>query len=269
MITRVQTIGKEAPLYTDNEDAYYVGATEGHWAVADGAGGTGLYAGEWARFLVARVNEPIMSLTSLTTWLEHYWGGFFAEFQPQAAEHYLTERKFMDEGSAATLGVLHRRNEYIHWMLYGDAVILRFNPLTNQLTSARPGLAQFETPPHLLNWNSPPQAEGFGYGEWVHEPGNAYALLSDALGQYVLMAHDALTGNRADLERLGQLPTALGQRAAHHLQFWPVQPALFYPLVWQPLRESLVCEASFATFTSKLRAYKLLGIDDYTAVLID
>ena len=269
MITRVQTIGKEAPLYADNEDAYYAGPIEGHWAVADGAGGTGLYAGEWARFLVARANEPIVSLTSLTNWLDHYWAAFFAEFRPQAAEHYLTERKFMDEGSGATLGVLHQRGERLHWMLYGDAVILCFNPLTKQLTGARPGLAQFETAPFLLNWNSPPQAEGFRYGEWVHEQGNAYALMSDTLGQYVLMAHDALTGNRADLERLAQLPTALGQRAAHHLAFWSIQPALFYPMVWQPLREALVSGVAFAAFTRKLRAYNLLGLDDYTAVLID
>jgi hypothetical protein len=269
MITRVQTLGKEAPLFPDNEDAFYVEPTEGRWAVADGAGGTGLYAGEWAQFLVARINEPIPTLTGLTNWLDYYWGAFFAQFKPQAAEHYLTERKFMDEGSGATLAVLHQRAEHIHWMLYGDAVALCFNPLTKLLTSGRSGLGQFEAAPHLLNWNSPPVAEGFACGTWLHEPGNAYAVLSDALGQYVLMAHDALSGHHTDLLRLAKLPTALGQRAAKHLAFWPTEPNLFYPMVWQPLREALESERGFAAFTRNLRTHNLLGMDDYTGVLID
>ncbi len=269
MRTYAQTIGKEAPAYPDNEDAYRVVSQNGIWCVADGAGGTGLYAGQWARFLVEQVpSEPFEDFSTLAHWLDCRWATFFSEFQPQAATHYLTERKFMDEGSGATLATLHQGTDTLHWMLYGDAVILCFNVLSGRMRVARPGLTQFETAPYLLNWNSAPQPGGFSGGQWTHLPGNTYALLSDTLGQFVLMAHDALTSNTTDLNRLAQTPTALGQRAARHRHFWNRNHQSFNQSVWRPLQNSLVSIDTFASYTQHLRTQNLLGADDYTAVLI-
>lgn len=269
MTTYAQTIGKEAPAYPDNEDTYRVDSQTGLWAVADGAGGTGLYAGQWAQFLVEHVpGEPFGNSSDLTHWLDGRWATFYAEFQPQAATHYLTERKFMDEGSGATLATLHHRADTLHWMIYGDAVALCFNVSTNQFRVAKPGLTQFEAAPYLLNWNSTPQPGGFSCGQWPHEPGNTYALLSDTLGQFVLMANDALSDNTNDLNRLAQTPNALGQRAACHLDFWDRNHHSFDQSVWKQVQESLVSVDTFAAYTQHLRAKNLLGADDYTAVLI-
>lgn len=270
MTTNAQTIGKEAPAYPDNEDSYCVDSQTGVWCVADGAGGTGLYAGQWARFLVEQIpDKPFGDFSALAHWLDERWATFFAEFQPQAATHYLTERKFMDEGSGATLATLHQRADTLHWMVYGDAVMLCFNNLSEKLHVAKPGLAQFETAPYLLNWNSAPQPNGFACGQWLHEPGNSYALLSDTLGQFVLMAHNALSGNWAELTRLAQTPTALGQRAARHRDFWTGNQQTFHQAVWKPMRDSLASRDTFAAYTQHLRIRNLLGADDYTAVLID
>ena len=269
MSTYAQTIGKEAPAYPDNEDTYRVDSQAGVWCVADGAGGTGLYAGQWARYLVEQVpGEPVGDLSALTDWLDGRWATFFAQFQPQAATHYLTERKFMDEGSGATLATLHQRDKTLYWMIYGDAVVLCFNPLTSQLQVAKPGLSQFESAPYLLNWNSVSQPGGFACGQWTHQPGNTYALLSDTLGQFVLMAHDALTGYITELNRLAQTPTALGQRATRHRDFWDRTPQPFNQSVWKQLRDSLATPDTFAKYTQHLRSQNLLGTDDYTAVLI-
>ena len=268
MTTDAQTIGKEAPVYPDNEDAYLVDSQGGVWAVADGAGGTGLYAGQWAQFLVEQVpGEPFGDFSALTDWLERCWAAFFAEFQPQAATHYLTERKFMNEGSGATLATLHQRADTLHWMVYGDAVALCFNVLSGEMRVAKPGLSQFELAPYLLNWNSAPQPDSFACGYWNHEPGNTYALFSDTLGQFVLMAHDALTGNTAELNRLAQAPTALGQRATRHQDFWDRNLQPFGQSVWKQLRDSLATPDTFAKYTQHLRSQNLLGADDYTAVL--
>lgn len=269
MKTYAQTIGKEAPAYPDNEDAYRIDSQACLWAVADGAGGTGLYAGEWARFLVEQVPiEPFGDLSALTDWLDARWATFFTEFHPQASTHYLTERKFMNEGSGATLVTLHQCADTMHWMTYGDAVVVCFNASSDEFWVAKPGLAQFETAPYLLNWNSVPQPSGFACGQWFHKPGNSYALLSDALGQFIMMAHDTLTGNTDDLDRLAQTPTALGQRALRHRGFQNQKCQPFNQLIWQPLCDALVSVPTFIRYTQHLCALNLLGPDDYTAVLI-
>src|SRR5206468_1116063 len=148
------------------------------------------------------------------------WGSFFDTYQPQAQRNYLIDRKFMGEGSCATLTTLHYQADRLHWMVYGDAVALCFRPATGDLWAANPDVRQFESAPYLLNWLNPPDANGFLAGSWQHQPSQQYALLSDALGQYILMAYAALHGDSDSLRLVAQQPTALGIRAQAHLNYW-------------------------------------------------
>ena len=69
MKSRFQSVGKEAPTYADNEDAGRADDGAGLWAVADGAGGTGMYVGEWAEHLVRQVPAgPLGGLPELPDW---------------------------------------------------------------------------------------------------------------------------------------------------------------------------------------------------------
>ncbi|ADB40114.1 hypothetical protein [Spirosoma linguale] len=269
MTTRYASVGKELPLFAENEDAWRVDPEAGIWSVADGAGGTGLYAGEWARFLVGQVPaEPFKTVEEVTEWLSNHWGGFFDQYQARAAANYLTELKFMNEGSGATLATLHRRKSGLHWSVYGDALVLCFNPKTGQLTASNPALSQFAEAPYLLNWQFPCPADGFRSGCWPSEPGLQLALCTDTLGQYLLMAYQALQGDHRELAALGQLPTALGNRAAAHQRFWQPGAGSFSVQVWEPLWQSLVSPDRFLHYTQSLRASQLLGVDDYTCILI-
>jgi len=265
-----QSVGKEAPVYTDNEDAWRADSETGVWAVADGAGGTGIYAGEWAEHLVQHVPAlPFQGLNGLAHWLDTGWGSFFDTYQPQAQLNYLIDRKFMGEGSSATLATLHRQADNLYWMVYGDAVALCFQPATGELWAANADIRQFETAPYLINWLSPPSADGFRSGVWQHQPGQQYALLSDALGQYVLMAHEALQGGSEAIQLVAQQPTALGNRAQTHLNYWAKKHLSFEESVWNPLRTALASPTQFLAYTQELREQQLLGVDDYTAILIE
>ncbi|SOD90012.1 hypothetical protein [Spirosoma fluviale] len=269
MTVRYASVGKEFPLFTENEDAWRVDTEGGIWAVADGAGGTGIYAGEWARFLVGQVPaQPFSVVEEVADWLNTHWGRFFDQYQARAAANYLTELKFMNEGSGATLATLHQRETWLHWSVYGDALVLCFNPATGQLRASNPALSQFAEAPYLLNWLLPCPAEGFRSGRWPHESGLQFALCTDTLGQYLLMAYQALAGDGHELVTLGRLPTALGNRAQAHQTFWQPVAGSFLDQVWEPLWQAMASPDAFLQHTQSLRASQLLGVDDYTCILI-
>lgn len=265
-----QSVGKEAPLYADNEDAAHADDPANVWAVADGAGGTGIFVGEWAQYLVQRVSaQPFADLNDLSNWLDGHWMSFFDRYWPRAEADPFINYKFMYEGSGATLATLHQRDNQLHWLVYGDAVVVQYQPTTDTLIAANPDLRQFESAPYLLNWLDFPKADGMQSGVWPHQPGQQYALLTDTLGQYMLMAHAALSGDPASLAALAQQPTALGQRAQTHLAHWAGKAGRFGELVWHPLRDALTSADAFLTYTQQLRRQQLLGVDDYTCLLID
>ncbi len=270
MNSRWQSVGKEAPVYADNEDAARADDRAGVWAVADGAGGTGIFVGEWAQHLVRRVPaHPFANLSALSTWLDGHWKPFFDTYQPRTEADPFIGYKFMYEGSGATLATLHIRDNHLHWLIYGDAVVVCFQSATGELQTANTDLRQFESPPYLLNWLDFPKAEGMQSGTWSHQPGQQYALLTDTLGQYVLMAHAALSGDTASLSALALQPTALGQRAQTHIQHWSGQTGQFGERVWEPLRTALASADAFLAYTQRLRRLGLLGVDDYTCLLIE
>lgn len=269
MKSRAQSVGKEAPLYPDNEDAWRADDISGLWAVADGAGGTGVYAGEWAQHLVQHLpSTHIRNVANLTDWLDVHWESFFSVYHAQARANYLIEQKFMEEGSCATLTSLHVGENQLNWMVYGDAIALCFRPETNELWASTTNIHQFDAAPCLINWQMPLVSDGFLTGSWQHQPGQHYALLSDALGQYVLMAYAAFQEDKSTLYELAQQPTRLGNWAQAHSCFWETGNAQFQEAVWYPLYSALASSDRFLSYTQRLRHQQLLGSDDYTCILI-
>lgn len=125
---RAQTLGKEEPTYPDNEDAFRLATDANVWAVADGAGGGGIYAGEWATHLVNHVPaEPPTDFAGLSAWLDSIWEPFYETYGQQAAPDALKMNKFMAEGSYATLATLHLIDNHARWTTYGDAVALTWH----------------------------------------------------------------------------------------------------------------------------------------------
>ena len=268
MRVRAQTLGKEEPTYPDNEDAFRLATDTPAWAVADGAGGGGIYAGEWANHLANHVpTEPFANFSAFSAWLDRIWEPFYETYGQQATPDALKLNKFLSEGSYATLATLHLADNHAHWTTYGDAVALTWHRKTG-LRSSVADLRAFASAPHLLNWNTNPLLNGFRTGQWPHRRDQRYALLSDTLAQYVLMAHDTLIGPSDALLTLAREPTALGNRAATHLAHW--QPRHHFGRdVWAPLARALRSRPAFMAYSRNRAAQNLLGPDDYTMVLID
>lgn len=87
-----------------NEDAVF--CSPQCIAVSDGAGGCGLYANEWSRYLIEHLpkDAPLSSFTELDEWVDGIWEAFYNEHEERAKEgDGILLNKFYNEGSCATI----------------------------------------------------------------------------------------------------------------------------------------------------------------------
>lgn len=177
------------PGETANEDAARCAGRL--LAVADGAGGTGIYAGEWARYLMACLPEqPITTFEALDAWLADIWNPFFDRYREQPASPEVLA-KFMEEGSATALAAIwlpENPGEPATALAFGDSVALCYDPQHHTLSSTHPDLAAFAGAPTLLNWKTEPRPEGLCICELPAHPEAVLLVCSDALAQYLLGA---------------------------------------------------------------------------------
>ena len=96
-MTKSQTISKthnsQSPL--PNEDRIWV--EHSHiWALADGAGGTGILCGEWAEFLLKHLpNTPIHTFEEFITWLEPQTEAFVQQYEPLMQQDVFNSNAFI------------------------------------------------------------------------------------------------------------------------------------------------------------------------------
>ena len=99
---RAITIGKIGENLV-NEDAAI--ARDRLIAVSDGAGGGGVFADLWARYLVEHLPAgPVVDYQSFDEWIDGIWEPFYNDCEEKAkAEGGMLLNKFYDEDSFATL----------------------------------------------------------------------------------------------------------------------------------------------------------------------
>jgi hypothetical protein len=150
-------------------------------AVADGAGGTGIYCGEWANFLLDNLPiEPITTYEAFLDWFGNIIDPFLAEYEPNETIDGHIRRRFYEEGSSCTLAVVwHLENKY-HWLTYGDSHIFF---LKDKTYSSHPyqSSSEFEGTTHLLNWMQAPNQATLLFGE------------EDAINSNIILATDAMS----------------------------------------------------------------------------
>lgn len=236
------------------EDASRLGP--GFIAISDGAGGGGIFADKWARYLVENVPDaPINSFSDFAQWLEGIWNPFYEQYERVAQEQGgMVLNKFYDEGSFATIACAWRVGNKVRWMAYGDSVVFHYNRRVKVLSHSFTSLADFAKAPHLLNWKDEPQEEGFSCGEFdVSEPCCVFAC-SDALSHYVMMMY--AVANRVDIPNSGDKNSNLISMAKS-------RKVDFERDVLIPLFNALRSDALASHCIGKYRR-GLLALDDYS-----
>ncbi|MDZ7898682.1 MAG: hypothetical protein U5N85_11745 [Arcicella sp.] len=160
------------------------------WAVADGAGGTGILCGEWAEFLLKYLPDaPIGTFEEFMAWLEPLTETFINTFEPQMQQDAFQLKRFYQEGSACTLAVIWQTEGAYHWLIFGDSHVFFY---VDNLLESHP----FQTAEalsggtHLLNWSVFPNEKGFKTGTFSLQ--SEYCLLAtDAISKHILQAYQS------------------------------------------------------------------------------
>jgi len=183
-----------------NEDAAI--ATSNRIAVSDGAGGGGIYAEKWSRYLVDKLPEtPIRSFAELDQWIDGIWEPFYDECEQLAKqEGGMLLNKFYDEGSFATLVAIWVDNDKAHWIAYGDSVAFCFNTKTGELTHSFTKLQDFNKPPYLINYNIELKEAGFKQGTFDIDSDCRLFCASDTLSHYIIMMYELAHRKRFEAE---------------------------------------------------------------------
>lgn len=189
-----QSVGKfETPPLT-NEDAAIANGTNNFIAVSDGAGGGGVFADQWSKYLVGNLpSNAIRSFEELDRWIGEIWEPFYNECEFQAKQiGGLLLNKFYDEGSFATLVALWQYPSHeCQWISYGDSVAFCYNPFTKELQHSFTSLQDFSNAPYLINCKDELRPEGFRSGLFYVEKGCLVFCASDALSHYIISLYEA------------------------------------------------------------------------------
>ena len=159
---RAISIGKIGENLT-NEDA--VVARKEVIAVSDGAGGGGIFAECWSRYLVDHLpNKPIKNYKAFDKWIDGIWEPFYNEYEEIAKqEGGMLLNKYYDEGSFATLVAVWSDGS---WISYGDSVAFCYDRASDKLQHSFGRLVGFNNPPYLVNCKDPSDKKGFKSGRF-------------------------------------------------------------------------------------------------------
>ncbi|WP_044173562.1 protein phosphatase 2C domain-containing protein [Flectobacillus major] len=158
------------------------------WAVADGAGGTGILCGEWAEFLLAHLPSVyINSWEAFIAWIEPLAEAFIQEYEPLIQHDSFQLKRFYQEGSACTLAVVWQVDSIFHWLTFGDSHVFFY--ANNQLQSYPfQSTEELSGGTHLLNCSIFPNELGFRCGsfEGIY---NTCLLATDAISKHILLQY--------------------------------------------------------------------------------
>ena len=249
-----------------NEDAILV--KENVVAISDGAGGGGVFADEWSRYLVGKLPEnPFSGFDEFDSWVNGISDEFYDTHEEIAKKHGgLFLEKFYDEGSFATLVAIWRvsANEYI-WVSYGDSVAFAYNPMTNTLEHSFTHLVDFNQAPRLISLISPLDPDGFRTGHFIIEPGTYVFAASDALAHYIIARYDSVKGI---LDELSPAIEARSRNSSYIKSLLRYSDKDYFEGVIRKLSRNASNPVNTLRILKKLYDEGLIGLDDYSLVFM-
>lgn len=251
----------------NNED--YARASEKLLAVSDGAGGGGIYADLWSKYLLEHLPEsPVTAFAELDQWLDGIWEEFYnaCEAKAQAAGGMVLN-KFYDEGSFATLAAVWLTEGRAQWMSYGDSVVFHYNKKTDVLEHSFTKLADFNNPPYLINSKDPLKEEGFRSGEFLTDDNSVLFCATDALSHYILMMYEL-----SHKEEYQDELTVAQNAGSRNSTYISTASLLCFDYFQHVITKLIHCgnrPRCFRLFVEALLRKRLIALDDYSYALLN
>ena len=243
-------------------------------AISDGAGGGGVYAERWSRYLLDNLpSKPITTFEELDYWIDQIWEPFYKDCEEEAKkEGGMLLDKFYDEGSFATLVAVWRDGDECQWMSYGDSVAFCYSKGSGGLEHSFTRLGDFNNPPYLISCKDELKKEGFRSGKFACGPRSIVFAASDTLAHYILMMYEVCKSRRGrNPQYRNELTEALNMHtknsnfisAALNIERPNLGRDGFYPLI-----RALKSEKTFKQHLQQLISQGLMGHDDYSFALL-
>lgn len=234
-------------------------------AVSDGAGGGGVFADCWSKYLVERLpDEPIESFEAFDKWIDGIWEPFYNECEANAKNiGGMFLNKFYDEGSFATLVAVWKDGQ---WISYGDSVAFCYNQKSKELKHSFTRLADFNKPPYLINCKDPLDEKGFRKGQFAIDNDCIIMVASDTLAHYILMMYEVAYQDKFS-EELQDAIDAQTKNSNFIKTAMSIEDLDFEKDV---IRKLLNC-SSWPILQSHIKGLKkkgLIGHDDYSLVVM-
>lgn len=246
-----------------NEDA--ATAREGMIAVSDGAGGGGVFADRWSKYLVEHLpDEPIADYQDFDKWVDSIWEPFYNGYEVKAKEEGgMLLNKFYDEGSFATLVAIWNDGQ---WISYGDSVAFCYHRKTGILQHSFTKLADFNKPPYLINCKDPLIPDGFRQGRFLIDEDCVVFAASDALAHYILMMYE-LTHKNQYADELQEAIDAQTKNSNYVKTAMRIRKRDFTKDVIQKL-ENCRSQQQLMLHIGRLVRLGFIGHDDYSLAIL-
>ena len=249
-----------------NEDSFF--SSDTCIAVSDGAGGCGLFADEWSKYLVKHLpkDKPIVSFKELDEWVDGIWETFYNEHEERAKEgDGILLNKYYNEGSCATIAAAWITEEKkCKWMAYGDSVVFHYSKETGILKHSFTNLSDFSNPPRLVSCKDPLEEEGFRCGDFDLDASSVVFAASDALSHYMMMMYELTKSKEYGEELAEEYLKASGNsqllKTAETMKFD------FWKDVLQSLLDATSSNSRFELYLKELNSKGILDMDDFTLV---
>lgn len=247
-----------------NEDALFIG--NNIFAIADGAGGTGIMANKWAEKLLSCIpDKPFESPRALNVWISGFWEDFYKEHLSSLQQDHWQLNKFEDEGSSATLSAIwqlsHNNFEYNS---YGDSALFIYNKQNGTLRIQQDliSINSFTGSPPLLNWKSEEIEEKHFYREkFTLKPDEVAILATDGMAMFIYGAY--LTCTNAIKEEIQE------RKMQSIVNYFRENTLSDFKSLLQSIHSALNSKESFSQLTRDWHKNKCLPNDDYTIVWIE
>ena len=245
-----------------NEDAGIVKVS--FIAVSDGAGGGGVFADRWSKYLVEHLPDmPIADFATFDGWIDSIWEPFYNACEAEAQkEGGMILNKFYDEGSFATLVAVWNTGQ---WVSYGDSVAFCYDRDNGRFQHSFGRLVDFNNPPYLINCKDPLNEQGFKSGQFDIQPGSIVFVASDALAHYILMMYEV--AHKEEFESELQEAINAQTKDSNFIKTCMSQRKIDFEDVIKKLPMSNNA-GNFRKHLESLRKKGLIAHDDYTIAMM-
>ena len=250
-----------------NEDSFK--SLDDFIAVSDGAGGCGLFANKWSKYLIDHIDEtePIGNFKNLDSWIDSIWQPFYNEHELLAKEQDgIFQDKFYKEGSCATIAAAWKTSVIeVKWATYGDSVVFHYNRATDFMETSFSHLDDFAKSPCLISCKDPLTENGFKAGKFVIGPDSLVFAASDSISHYMILMYMA---SHPDWEK--ETRERIFKSQSNDATMLAIADSIKKPFseLIEQLVELLDSQEDFEFFARQQNAQGLLDIDDYTLVMM-